>query len=305
MRIFRIFQRPEYFFRPVQIWRRLLRNTLRKRNRIQLAWGLPVELELTAYVGEDIANVGVFDRIVPEAILRLLDRGETAIDIGANIGQNLSIMALAAGPAGMTIGFEPGPESWRLLTTNVERWKDYDLSPITLVRKGASDRAGTAFLHPANDLGGFSLESEPPGPVRPRREGATGVDIEVTTLDEFLPEGTKIGLLKIDVEGHEFQVLKGATRLLEQGRIRDIIFEDYFPQPSPVVLYLQAAGYTVFRLFSAWLGPVLFEGLGYPERSAEAPNFLATRDPERARARFRGRGWKCLRVRARLKRAVS
>jgi FkbM family methyltransferase len=305
MRIFRIFQRPEYFFRPVQIWRRLRRNTIRKRDQIQLAWGLPVELDLTAYVGGDIWNVGVFDRIVPEAILRLLDRGEYAIDIGANIGQNTSAMALAAGPEGMTVGFEPGPESWSLLTRNVEKWKDYDISPITLVRKGASDRAGTAFLYPANDLGGFSLESDPAGPARPRREGSTGVDIEVTTLDEFLPEDSEIGLIKIDVEGHEFQVLKGARRLLEQKRIRDIVFEDYFPQPSLVVVYLQAAGYTVFRLTQSWLGPVLFERREYPQRMREAPNFLATRDPERARARFRGRGWKCLSVRVQIKRAVS
>jgi hypothetical protein len=111
MHIFRALRRPEYFFRPVQIWRRLRRNAILKRNRIQLPWGLPVEVDPVSYVGQDIRNLGVFECIVPEAIVRLLDRAETAIDIGANIGQNTSIMALAAGPAGLTVGFEPGPVS--------------------------------------------------------------------------------------------------------------------------------------------------------------------------------------------------
>jgi FkbM family methyltransferase len=211
-------------------------------------------------------------------------------------------MALAAGPAGLTVGFEPGPESWRFLTANVEKWTDFDLSPIALVRKGASDRTGTARLYPAIDRGGFALEDDPPGLPRPRREGASATEIEVTTLDAFMPGNAEIGLLKIDVEGHELQVLKGAATLLQQNRIRDILFEDFCPQPSLVTLYLQAAGYTVFRLAPAWLRPALLEAMDYPEPSADVPNFLATRDPERARSRFRSFGWKSLGVRARLKR---
>lgn len=52
-----------------------------------------MELDLVSPAGLDFWNVGVYDRIVPEAILRLLDRGETAIDIGANVGQDTSMMA--------------------------------------------------------------------------------------------------------------------------------------------------------------------------------------------------------------------
>lgn len=268
---------------------------------MQLSWGLPIELDLLSPVGRDIVNIGVYDRIVPEAILRLLDGGEIAIDIGANIGQNTSMMALAAGPEGVTFGFEPGPESWRLLTANVARWADYELSPISLVRKGASDRAGTALLHPVMDLGGFSLEDKPPGPLRPPREGACGIDVEVTTLDEFVSGDREIGVLKIDVEGHELKVLEGARRLIGQKRIRDIVFEDYFPQPSPVTVLLQAAGYAVFHLAAAWRGPVLYDLRARQDRAREAPNLLATLEPERALARLHDPGWKCLRLSARRK----
>lgn len=118
------------------------------------------------------------------------------------------------------------------------RWADYDLFPISQVRKGASDRAGTAALHPVMDLGGFSLEDEPLGPLRRPREGSSAIDIEVTTLDEFVSCDTEIGVLKIDVEGHELNILEGARRLIAQRRIRDIVFEDYFPHPSLVTLFL-------------------------------------------------------------------
>src|ERR1035438_2469227 len=90
--------RPEYLFNPRQIWRRLRRHSLCARNAIELAWGLPVEVDPSSCVGLDVINIGVHDRVVAEAIYRLLDPSEVAFDVGANIGQNVSMMALVLGP---------------------------------------------------------------------------------------------------------------------------------------------------------------------------------------------------------------
>jgi hypothetical protein len=118
-----------------------------------------------------------------------------------------------------------------------------------------------------------------------------------------VPGQTEIGLIKIDVEGHESSVLEGATLLLRQKRIRDIVFEDFPPQPSPVTLRLQAAGYTVFALFPAWRKPLLLTLKEYAAQSRwhGPPNFLGTLNPQRALARFQSASWKCLGCRARLK----
>jgi hypothetical protein len=105
------------------------------------------------------------------------------------------------------------------------------------------------------------------------------------------------------VEGHELEVLQGAARTLEQKLVRDIVFEDFQPQPSAVTVYLQAAGYQVFSLLAAWHKPVLLTLEELSKRNLgeyESTNFLATRDPDHARARFEGAGWKCLTTRARL-----
>jgi len=135
---FRALRRPEYYFRPSLLWRRIRRDSLCARNAVQLAWGLPIEVDAKAWIGIDIIKIGTHDRVVPEAIWRLLDSGEQAIDIGANIGQNASIMALKSGPQGHVTAFEPGPEAFRLLSKNVASWQRYQLAPIEILRQEPS-----------------------------------------------------------------------------------------------------------------------------------------------------------------------
>lgn len=304
IRIWEAIRRPEYLYHPRQIWRRLRRHSLCQRNAVRLAWELPVELDPQSHVGLDIINIGVYDKVVAEAICRLSDPGEVAFDVGANIGQNVSIMALMAGPHGHVVAFEPGPAAAGILARNIERWAAYDLAPITVVRKGLSSRIGDGLLHESLDLGGYSLEDDAPSEVMIAPEPSRGIKVELTTLDAFVSEQpTKIGLIKIDVEGHELAVFEGAARTLEQRRARDIVFEDFSPQPSPVTLFLQAAGYEVLALIPAWRKPMLLsldQLSEWPREGYDPPNFLATLEPDRARARFDSPGWKCLRLRARL-----
>jgi FkbM family methyltransferase len=255
--------------------------------------------------GLDIINIGVYDKVVAEAICRLSDPEEVALDIGANIGQNASIMALMVGSHGRVVAFEPGPTAWEMLTRNVERWAAFELAPITVIRKGLSSRIGDGLLRESLDLGGFSLEDDAPSEVMVAREHSRGIRVELTTLDDFLSQSAKIGLTKIDVEGHELAVLEGSKRILEQRLVRDIVFEDFCPQPSPVTLLLQAAGYEVLALLPTWRKPMLLTQKQLSEwrrPDYDPPNFLATLDADRARARFDSAGWKCLSVRARRKR---
>jgi FkbM family methyltransferase len=298
----RFVERPEYFFRPRQVWRRLRRNSLIARNAVELAWGLPIEV-VPSHVGIDVLNLGVCDPVVPESIFRLLDPGEIAIDAGANIGQNTAIMALAAGPRGSVIAFEPAVAAGNILARNVARWSRYDLAPITVERKALSARNGIGTLRAAADLGGYSLEEESPEP----KTGAAA-EVELTTLDSYFASELQVGVIKIDVEGHEQAVLEGSRRLLRERRIRDIVFEDFQPQPSPVTHLLRSHGYTVFSLLMEWRGPVLLSAEAAPYlngRPGGPPNYLATIDSGRAAARFARRGWKCLRIHARHKLAVG
>jgi FkbM family methyltransferase len=300
----KLLQRPEYLLRPGQPWRRVRRNSLLQRDGVRLAWGLPVTVDPASRVGADIRNLGVNDRVVPEVLYRLIDAGELAVDVGANVGQNCSIMALAATPCGRVLAFEPSPDSLRLLTRNVERWRGYELAAIVIEPRGLSCCEGTVPMYPGLDLGGYSLEPlAAPEIVEGRRAPAdvgSALAVEVTRLDACLADEASVGVLKIDVEGHEASVLEGARRLLVEGRVRDVVFEDYEPQPSRAVRILESFGYTVFAIVAGPCRPLVLDLHEWTRRYADrAPNFLGTLLPARARARLARFGWRCLRVKAR------
>ena len=298
MKLLRGLQRPEYFFRPGQLWRRMRRDAVLTRGEVRLSWGLPIRIDPSCVIGRDILNLGLYDRVVPETICRLLDAGEWALDVGANIGQNASIMALVAGPRGYIVAFEPHPTVCHILRENVVSWHPYDLAPIDTVQKGLSSSVGKASLYEGQDFfsgnrGSASLEV-PRAVVRTH-------EIDVTTLDEFLAVNATIGLAKLDVEGHEHAVLLGGRELLRTGRLRDVIFEDHSRPPTRVTDLLEAAGYSVFKLYARWHGPRLIpcrDALQLGSTAFASMNYLATLDVDRVRARFRRAGWKCLRLQA-------
>src|SRR5262245_24373041 len=93
------FTKPEYLLRPPQVWRRFHRvwRPRQEVETVRLPWGARVKVRTGENIGADIYYYGIFDKIVPEAIARLLDKGESAVEVGANIGQNCSLMALKVG----------------------------------------------------------------------------------------------------------------------------------------------------------------------------------------------------------------
>lgn len=253
-----------------------------------LAWDLPIEVNASCYIGRDIVNLGVFEPAIPEAIARLLDPGETAVDVGANVGQNASIMALVAGPTGRVLAVEPHPETSRRLGLNVARWARPGLAPIEVHAIALGASPGMATLRESDD---FANNSGQASLVDHSLAGASHT-VPVRTLDDLLGEA-RVGVLKIDVEGFEPAVLAGARRLVGARAIRDIVFEDRVEQPSETRRLLQSAGYVIFGLDRSCSRPLIAPPA--QDRPIIAADYLATLDPERALARYRPRGWRCLR----------
>jgi FkbM family methyltransferase len=290
---FKAVTKPEYLFRPRQILTRLKRALVKPEgdfDRVRLPWGSALRIRPMEVIGATIWYYGIFDLIVAEAITRLLDPGETGLDVGANIGQMTSLMSRLAGPQGKVCAFEPHPEIFGELTVNVgpESHPNVRLFPL-----GLSDRSGEAFL----TLGPAWDGNRGVAKVARDTDSQTGqVRIQLTTLDEVLADNTSVGVCKIDVEEHEVQVLTGAARLLKSGRIRDIIFEDFEPYPSRTYQLLTASGFRIFVLWTKLWRPVLtpVEQLKVVPTARDGSNFLATRDPARALSRFQAMGWQVL-----------
>lgn len=296
MNVFNYLKRPEYVFRPRQVLNRISRigKPTPSTARVTLPWGATVEVRPSDSVGSEIFYFGIFDRIVPEAIYRLSEAGELTIEAGANIGQNTSLLAYKSGPKGKLIAFEPHPEIFRELKSNAELWSKQFGQNVQLENVALGETNGEAWLNDGEyfhqNRGTASLAQQTDGPVSNRRHR-----VEVRQLDDYLSGSMKVGVCKIDVEGFELSVLRGAEKALARGAIRDILFEDFSPKPSAVVQLLQKHRFTIFQLTATWWKPHLIE-LGSPGTPPGdfADNFLATLDPERAKARFRAGGWRCL-----------
>jgi FkbM family methyltransferase len=288
-------KRPEYVFRPAQVFRRTmcsLRPEAPEYMTVKLPWGLPLRIQPNEAQGSLIRRLGVYDLHSCEIMSRLIDPGELAVDAGANMGQMTSLMAMRAGPRGQVISFEPHPVLFGELQYNIAAWKqDPQAAPISAHQLALSNREGAAQLVvPAravrNQMLAFLADDAP------ENTQLEHYQVPVTTLPAIVPEGQPIGLMKIDVEGHELQVLSGAQPLMAAGNIRDILFEDHDTPPTPVTTFLEDNGYKIFRIGGRLSGPEL-DSIDTPFTSGVhgPPNFLATRDASRAKARMARRGW--------------
>jgi FkbM family methyltransferase len=290
---------PAYFFRPRQIVHRfkraLRRAPLGQFETVVLPWGAQLRIRPSEVIGSNIWCYGIFDLVVCEAICRLLDPSETALDIGANVGQMTSLMRCRVGKKGRVVAFEPHPELFSELRHNMEGLQAPEAAAAAELHNVAlSDVVGEALLEEgpawADNRGVSKLVSAGASTER-------AVAVKTAVLDEMFDGRTAIGLCKMDVEGHELQVLKGAARLLRERRVRDIIFEELDAYPSPVHQVLLDSGFTIFSLHSRLWKPLLAPALQRVafNRGVDGVNFLATLDPQRAVQRFEARGWRGLR----------
>jgi FkbM family methyltransferase len=288
----RISSKPQYVLHPLRALRRAGRaltgpQTDGRPRVAQLPWGLELTVHESDAIGYSILVGRVFDPCVTETIHRLVDPGDMVVDVGANVGYVTSLAAVRAGRSGRVIAIEPHPAVFELLQANVASWSGKPaLAPIELHRAALSSRDGTGTIVAgpafAQNMGLSYLAGE----------GETGShEVELRRLDQLV-DGALIGLLKIDVEGHETEVLRGASSLLGRRLVRDIVFEDHDPYPSEATMIVEDAGYQLVSLANDLRGLVLKEP---PDRGAVSawpgPSYLATIDPDRSVARLEPRGW--------------
>ena len=151
------------------------------------------------------------------------NHGKIVVDIGANAGQ-FAKLALETSSSLSVISFEPHPKACEKFENRMKDFSDR----CQLVRKGASDNKGEAFIYDYKNNQGSehaSLDRD----VIEKLHGAENSEktkIELTTLDtELAALNKKICLLKIDTEGHELSVLSGAQKTIRNHRPSAILIE--------------------------------------------------------------------------------
>jgi len=288
--------KPEYLLQPRRLVRRLFegsRPILEAADvDLELPWGFSIRGRNTDAICRTIGRLGVYELPVTEAIWRLLEPGDTFVDVGANIGYMTAAAIARLGTKGRVVAFEPHPELHRALLYNIGRATRLYPLYVESHAEALSDTHGRVWLSFPE---GFGTNS---GLGRISADGGTsGVEVPAVRLDDYSGKfGPAITVLKLDVEGHEASVLRGASKLLEHRLIANVIFEEHAGYPSESSRTLETAGCTVFALGRGLFGPDLSDPRRSVRSSWEPPSYLATCTPERVRRVFVSRGWRCLRT---------
>jgi FkbM family methyltransferase len=143
----------------------------------------------------------------------LLFPGAVFVDVGANVGYYSLVAAPRLGSSGRIYSFEPMSQQFERLTENIRRNKLFQITPLKLALSNQTLPA-VLQLNDAHNTGSASLR---PAADRTVVHQET---VECTTLDLFAEsEGlSRLDVLKIDVEGLEVAVLRGASRTLAHFR---------------------------------------------------------------------------------------
>jgi FkbM family methyltransferase len=224
----------------------LLLHYYRRRGQRFLDTGLP---QIAIFAFDDIGNrvnlFGRYDREELDMLLVWLKReniGGTCIDIGANIGNH---SVFFADHFGEVLSLEPHPMLFKLLCVNASL-KDN----IRCFNFGASSTAQNLhfdFMTRTN-LGAARIVPD----REPHRNRQTVVPVKPLDSDPDISAKT-ISFMKIDVEGHELEVLKGARQIIVRDKPA-IAFEQLSGKiadgTSPCIEYLRNLGYEEFYSFA-------------------------------------------------------
>ncbi len=184
---------------------------------------------------------------------RFVREGDVVFDVGANIGVTTCALSAAAG-SGTVYSFEPGPETYALLTQTIAT---NGLSNVRAQQLALAATAGTLdFL--ANPVSGSASHLAPAS----RALGGSNLQVQVRTLDEFAASNglNRIDLIKIDVEGFELDVLQGAAAILATRQSKVFLeFNSYTliafgnQNPRAVLEFLTGTFPNVYRLIEGQL----------------------------------------------------
>ena len=144
-------------------------------------------------------------------VMHLLDSDDTFVDIGSNLG---SYTLLAGGVCqSTTYSLEPSPETFKRLIKNVEI---NNLDNIQCLNIGAGDVNGSFYM--TNDRGPENHL------ITDNKTYKSNIKVEVRKVDDIAFE-SKPTFIKIDTEGYEYQVIKGAVSTLESSDMIGLLVE--------------------------------------------------------------------------------
>lgn len=200
----------------------------------------PIAIFNSDAIGKHIITDGFYEAAALDCIKRSvfekIKNQRTCLDIGANIGNHSLFFSYFFKSI---ISFEPNPRAFLLLQANA--MLNYNIKPINL---GLSSKAGKGIASIGlQNIGGASLNI--------KRNNSIDVEFSLEILDDFVKNNSieDIDFIKIDVEGHEIEVLEGAKLTLKKFKpciAIEVLKADISNGRSKIIDFLNNNGYNFF-----------------------------------------------------------
>lgn len=202
-------------------------------------------------IGRELALYGVHEKNSTEEVKSIVKPGMKILEVGANIGYYALLEVKLAGPTGHLYAIEPAPYNFELLKRNIDlnNIKNADLNQAAFGEK----RTKTKFyVYDRSNLSSFIKRDD-------MGMECTEVEVEVLTLDDFI-KFKKVDFIRMDVEGYELEILKGARNILSSDEKPKIFFIEVHSEllhmkgssAREIVEMLGSFGYEVRKSF--WRG---------------------------------------------------
>jgi FkbM family methyltransferase len=174
----------------------------------------------------------------------LIQRGATAVDVGANSGFMTVLFSKLVGESGKVFAFEPSKRIYTKLLKTVGR---NSARNVQLINLGCGSTHGEYSLWQISDSSGHAtLVPAEPG----QNESSQSEQVRLVKLDDFVKEqGVKVDFLKIDAEGFESEVLSGCEMILRDQKptIYIELSEDYRESSDRSIAILKKNGYSFLQ----------------------------------------------------------
>ena len=189
------------------------------------------------YIGKAIEEYGEFSELEADIFRQVCKKDDVVIEVGTNIGTHTQIFSSLVGENGLVLAFEPQFIVFQTLCANLAL---NSISNVFAYQSAVGEENGSLYIpfldyNKTNNYGGISLDSV-----------KKGIKVKKEKLDNYLTMINKLKFIKIDVEGMEIDVLKGAKDIISKFKPIMYIENDRIEKSSELIELLFSYGYKLY-----------------------------------------------------------
>ncbi len=199
-------------------------------------------------ISRELALYGVHERQSTAQIRCIVKKGMRILEVGANIGYYALLEGRLAGSDGFVDAIEPSPYNFELLTKNANLNPDVRME-LRQAAFGAEKGRATFYVAKKSNLSGLIERDDAKDMYTDR------IEVDVLTLDEYMKEKSA-DLIRMDVEGYEYEVLQGGKQMLRERPPKYFFIEVHSEllhkkgsSGEDIVRTLKGYGYDVIKSF--------------------------------------------------------